>query len=51
MTPPRYADRAAVLAAAMANAAARLPRDWQKELRPASPAAEDDHNKGERKND
>ena len=41
MTPPRYADRAAVLAAAMANAAARLPRDWQKELRPASPAAED----------
>ena len=51
MTAPRYADRAAVLAAAMADAGARLPRDWPKELRPANPAAEDDHKKGERKND
>ena len=51
MTPPRYADRAAALATAMAEAAARLPRDWPKELRPANPAAEDDHKKGERKND
>lgn len=51
MTPPRYAERAAVLAAAMADVAARLPRDWPKELRPANPAAEDDHKKGEREND
>lgn len=51
MTPPRYAARAAALATAMAEAAARLPRDWPKELRPANPAAEDDHKKGERKND
>jgi hypothetical protein len=51
MTPPRYAERAAALAAAMADAAARLPRDWPKELRPANPAAEDDHKKGEREND
>ena len=49
MTPPRYAERAAALAAAMADAAARLPRDWPKELRPANPAAEDDDNEGERK--
>jgi hypothetical protein len=51
MTPTRYAERAAVLATAMADAAARLPRDWPKELRPANPAAEDDHKKGEREND
>lgn len=51
MTPPRYTERAAALAQAMANAAARLPRDWPKELRPANPAAEDDHKKGEREND
>ena len=51
MTPPHFADRAASLAAAMAEAAARLPRDWPKELRPANPAAEDDDKKGERKND
>lgn len=51
MTPPRYAERAASLAEAMAKAAARLPRDWPKELRPANPAAEDDHKKGEREND
>jgi hypothetical protein len=49
MTPPAFAGRAAELAAAMAAAAARLPRDWPKELRPANPAAEDDQNKGERK--
>jgi hypothetical protein len=41
MIPPRFAERAAILAQAMADAAARLPRDWPKELRPASPAAED----------
>ncbi len=51
MMPPRYATRATALAAAMADAAARLPRDWPKELRPANPAAEDDDKKGERKND
>jgi hypothetical protein len=50
MMPPRHAARAAELAAAMAAAGARLPRDWPKELRPANPAAEDDDsNKGERK--
>jgi hypothetical protein len=49
MTPPRHAARATELAAAMLQAAARLPRDWPKELRPANPAAEDDDNKGERK--
>jgi hypothetical protein len=48
MTPPDSdASRAAELAAAMAAAAARLPRDWPKELRPANPAAEQLNNKGE----
>jgi len=31
--------------------AARWPRGMPKEFRPANPAAEDDHNKGERKDD
>ena len=51
-TPPdRHAQRAAELAAAMAAAAARLPRDWPKELRPANPAAEPLNNKGELENE
>jgi hypothetical protein len=49
MTDDRYRQRAAELAAAMAAAAARLPRDWPKELRPADPVAEQPHNEGERK--
>ncbi|WP_270933148.1 hypothetical protein [Falsiroseomonas oryzae] len=44
------ATRAAELAAAMANAGARLPRDWPKELRPANPSADDDNKTGERRN-
>lgn len=44
----RDAARAAELAAAMAAAAARLPRDWPKELRPANPAAEAHDKTGER---
>lgn len=47
IVPDRHAQRAAELAAAVAAAAARLPRDWPKELRPANPAAEPLHNKGE----
>lgn len=50
MTPPRFAARAAELAAAMMQAGARLPRDWPKELRPANPAAEDVANQGEHNN-
>lgn len=50
VTPDRFAQRAAELAAAMAAAGARLPRDWPKELRPANPAAEPLHNKGELEN-
>ena len=48
--PDRHAQRAAELAAAMAAAAARLPRDWPKELRPAHPAAEPLNNKGKLEN-
>ena len=50
VTPDRFAQRAAELGAAMAAAAARLPRDWPKELRPAHPAAEPLNNKGELEN-
>ncbi len=50
MTPPRFAARAAELAAAMMQAGTRLPRDWPKELRPANPAADEDADKGERNN-
>lgn len=49
MMDDALARRAAELAAAMAAAGARLPRDWPKELRPANPAADDDDRKGERK--
>ena len=49
MTDDARARRAAELAAAMAAAAARLPRDWPKELRPAYPVAENDQERGERK--
>jgi hypothetical protein len=49
MTAQHDVARAAELAAAMAAAASRLPRDWPKELRPADPAPETLHNKGERK--
>jgi hypothetical protein len=44
-----WAARTEELAAAMAAAGARLPRDWPKELRPANPAAEDNQRTGERK--
>lgn len=50
VTLDRFAPRAAELAAAMAAAAARLPRNWPKELRPANPAAEPLNNKGELEN-
>ena len=43
--------RAAELAAAMAAAGARLPRDWPKELRPANPAAEEHDKKGGERTD
>jgi hypothetical protein len=47
-TRDRHAARAAELATAMAAAGARLPRDWPKELRPATPAAEAHDKTGER---
>ena len=46
MTNGPYAARAAELAAAMAATAARLPRDWPKELRPANPAGPDGESNG-----
>jgi hypothetical protein len=47
MTQDDMARRAAELAAAMAAAAARLPRDWPKDLRPADPAPERMQQQGE----
>lgn len=47
VAPDQMARRADELAAAMAAAAARLPRDWPKELRPACPAVEPLQKKGE----
>jgi hypothetical protein len=51
MTPAEHQLRAAQLAAAMLQAGARLPRDWPKELRPANPAADNNHNMGEQSDD
>lgn len=50
MTPAEEAARLAELAAMMIQAGARLPRDWQKELRPANPSV-DDINEGGDKDD
>jgi hypothetical protein len=46
MSADPHAARAAELAAAMAAAAARLPRDWPKELRPANPAGTEEKQNG-----
>ncbi len=43
--------RLAELAAIMLQAAARLPRDWPKELRPADPAVGEDNKRGDKKDD
>jgi hypothetical protein len=51
MTDERFARRATELAQMMADAAARLPRDWPKELRPADPAAEATGRMGETKDE
>lgn len=50
MIRDRDTQRTAELAAAMAAAGARLPRDWPKELRPANPTPEPPTNKGELEN-
>lgn len=50
MIPPKYAARAAELAAGMQAIAARLPRDWPKEHPPANPACEVTTKTGEQKN-